>query len=156
MAKPARGRGNPAMRLAAIRQLHTWLGVFIAPSVLFFALTGALQLFALHESHGAYHPPALIEKLGMVHKDQVFALKPKRPAAAAPAASAPKPQARPKESGPKSSTTALKWLFLAVAAGLVVSTCLGLWMGLRYSRRKGVAWALLVAGTVVPVLILAL
>lgn len=143
------------MRLAAIRQLHTWLGVFIAPSVLFFALTGAVQLFGLHESRGAYHPPALIEKLGMVHKDQVFALKPKRPAAA-PTASAPKPQAPPKEAGPKLSTTALKWLFLGVAAGLVVSTCLGLWMALRYSRRKGVAWVLLIAGAVVPVLIIAL
>ena len=143
------------MRLAAIRQLHTYLGVFIAPSVLFFALTGALQLFALHESHGAYHPPALIEKLGMVHKDQVFAMKPRRPAAAQ-AASAPRPQTPAKESGPKPSTTALKWLFLAVAAGLAVSTCLGLWMALRYNRRKGVAWVLLIAGAVVPVLILAL
>jgi hypothetical protein len=154
MAKPA--RANPALRLAAIRQWHTYLGAFIAPSVLFFALTGSLQLFSLHEAHGAYKPPLVIEKLGMVHKDQVFAAKPKRPSAPAAAPSGkPKAEAKP-EAGPKASTKALKWLFLAVAAGLVISTCLGLWMALFHSRRKGVAWLLFLTGAAVPVLILAL
>lgn len=154
MAKPARTRANPALRLAAIRQWHTYVGAFIAPSVLFFALTGSLQLFALHEAHGAYKPPLVIEKLGMVHKDQVFAAKPKRAPAAASAK--PKAEAAKPEAGPKASTQALKWLFLAVAAGLVISTCLGLWMALFHSRRKGVAWGLLLAGAAVPVLILTL
>jgi hypothetical protein len=155
MAKPARNRANPALRLAAIRQWHTYLGAFIAPSVLFFALTGSLQLFALHEAHGAYRPPLVIEKLGMVHKDQVFAAKPKR---APPPATAgkPKAEAAKSEPGPKTSTKALKWLFLAVAAGLVISTCLGLWMALFHNRNKGVAWVLFLAGAAVPVLILAL
>lgn len=156
MAKPARTRANPALRLAAIRQWHTYLGAFIAPSVLFFALTGGLQLFALHEAHGAYKPPLVIEKLGMVHKDQVFAAKPKRPPAPAAASAKPKAEAAKPEAGPKASTKALKWLFLAVAAGLVISTCLGMWMALFHNRHKGVAWALFLAGAAVPVLILAL
>lgn len=156
MAKAARTRANPALRLAAIRQWHTYLGAFIAPSVLFFALTGGLQLFALHEAHGAYKPPPVIEKLGMVHKDQVFAAKPKRPPAAIAASVKPKAEAPKPEAGPKTSTKALKWLFLAVAAGLVISTCLGMWMALFHNRHKGVAWVLFIAGAVVPVLILAL
>jgi hypothetical protein len=75
-----------------IRRLHTYLGAFIAPSVLFFAATGSLQLFSLHEAHGDYQPPAFIEKLGMLHKDQVFAMKPKR--TAPPAAEAPSHRTR--------------------------------------------------------------
>jgi hypothetical protein len=156
MAKPARTRANPALRLAAIRQWHTYVGAFIAPSVLFFALTGSLQLFALHEAHGAYKPPLVVEKLGMLHKDQVFAPKPKRASPPAAASAKPKAEAAKPEAGPKASTRALKWLFLGVAAGLVVSTCLGLWMALFHSRRKGVAWGLFLAGAVVPVAILTL
>src|SRR5215469_13873414 len=63
---------HPGMRLAMLRQWHSYIGVFIAPSVLFFALTGALQLFSLHEARGDYRPPTLIEALGKVHKDQVL------------------------------------------------------------------------------------
>jgi uncharacterized iron-regulated membrane protein len=59
--------------MSSLRTWHTYLGLLIAPSVLFFSLTGALQLFGLHEAHGAYHPAVIIEKLGMLHKDQVFA-----------------------------------------------------------------------------------
>jgi hypothetical protein len=142
--------------LAASRRFHSWFGVFIAPSILFFALTGSLQLFTLHEAHGDYHPPAVIEKLGMLHKDQVFALKPKRtPPAVAPA---PKPAAPAAEAhhdeGPKTSTLALKWYFLFVAASLVVSTCLGLWMALSHSTDKRILWLVFLAGAAIPLAIL--
>nr|MEA2797368.1 hypothetical protein [Phenylobacterium sp.] len=144
------------MTLAAVRRFHSWFGVFIAPSILFFALTGSLQLFTLHEAHGDYHPPAVIEKLGMLHKDQVFEAKPKRsppPAAQAPKPAAPAAAAR-HEDGPKTSTLALKWFFLFVAASLAVSTCLGLWMALTYSADKRVLWLLFLAGAAVPLAIL--
>jgi hypothetical protein len=61
-----------------VRLWHHYIGFLIAPSVLFFALTGTMQLFSLHEAHGDYHPPALIEALGNVHKDQVFRTRPPR------------------------------------------------------------------------------
>lgn len=57
-----------------LRQIHAYIGALIAPSLLFFAFTGALQLFSLHEAHGNYQPPAIIERLARVHKDQVFSL----------------------------------------------------------------------------------
>ena len=149
----ARRGGNTALRLAAIRRFHSYFGVFIAPSILFFALTGSLQLFTLHEAHGGYAPPALIEKLGNLHKDQVFAVKPKRPAPPAKAAKSPAaaPAENHRDAGPKTSTLALKWFFLLVAASLVVSTCLGLWMALAHGQRKGLLWLLLLAGAAVPV-----
>ena len=172
---------HPGMRLAFLRQLHTLVGAFIAPSVLFFALTGALQLFSLHEAHGDYAPPPLIEKLGKVHKDQVFeaAQKPHQPKPQGAAHEdaghdhdadhdqelGTKPQAAAHEAadhdhdherGPKLGTVLLKWVFLAVAVGLAVSTCLGVWMGIAHSRNKAAVWALLIAGAVVPVVLLLL
>ncbi len=166
--------------MMTVRRLHLYTGLFIAPSVLFFAFTGSLQLFSLHESHGAYRPPALIEKLGSVHKDQRFEAKAKKApapgaaavkddhadadhdhadgdhdhdradAAPAPGKAAQAPPAKPFKE------MALKWLFLAVAVGLFLSTAMGVWMGVTFARSKPLAWALLIAGAVLPVLFLAL
>jgi hypothetical protein len=145
---------NPVLRLQAIRQIHLYLGVFFAPALLFFAATGALQLFSLHEAHPGYQPAPLIEKLGEVHKNQKFELKARRPEKPRPASAA---RAAPEKPRPVAlSTLALKWFFLATALGLIVSTCLGLWMGLKYSRNKVLALVLLCAGAVAPVLILML
>ena len=156
MTGPAKPRANPALRLAFIRRIHSWLGLFIAPSVVFFALTGAVQLYGLHEARGAYQPPAIIEKLGMVHKDQVFKTKPKRAAAPAkPAAAGAAAPAKP-EAGPKVSVAILKALFLVVALALVASTLLGVWMAQAYGRDKRAGWILLVAGTVLPILLIVL
>ncbi len=177
-AGPRRG-GNPALRLAAIRQWHTMIGVFIAPCVIFFAFTGIVQIFSLHEARGGYHPPALIEGLGSVHKDQIFRVKPTGPAPAAPAAAAavaphddadhdhadadhddhdhaaatPADHGPAKPKGQPIKVYALKWLFTFVAIGLATSTGLGLWMALSYGRNKRTLWVLLVAGIVLPVLL---
>jgi hypothetical protein len=141
--------------MASIRVWHTYLGMLIAPSVLFFALTGALQLFSLHESHGAYQPPPLVEKLGMLHKDQVFALKERhQPPPAPPSAqNGPPHPADDDDDAVPLGTLVLKWFFLLVAAGLMSSTLLGLWIGLTHLRHKRVALGLLVAGVVLPVVL---
>lgn len=140
-----------------VRQAHTYIGAFIAPSVLFFAFTGSLQLFSLHEARGAYAPPAIVEALGRVHKDQVLKTKPK-PAAKGAATEDEHGHDHDRHAGPAKATPAwpvmaLKWMFLSVAVGLMTSTLLGLWMALTLSRRKGVVLALLAAGAVLPVLL---
>lgn len=174
---------NPALRMALIRNIHSWVGLFIAPSVLFFAITGALQLFKFHEAHGDYHPAAVVEKLGRLHKDQEFALRPPRPA----------PKAAARTSGPDAdddhdhehevsdhdhadhdhadndrrghaeaparndaepwNKTAIRWLFLGASAGLTLSTLLGIWMALQPHRRKPSSWILLAAGVLLPVVL---
>ncbi len=187
------------MRLATLRQWHSYIGVLIAPSVLFFALTGALQLFSLHEAHDDYQPAPLIEALGKVHKDQVFEMpEAKKPAPeaqkAAPAkadadddhghdadhdgdhdadhdadhheTAAPAPAAHgPDAAQPRKvkhkkpvelQTEILKWTFLFVSIGLVLSTSIGLWMALAHGKRKGVLWTLLVLGAAAPVALLLL
>ena len=141
----------------AIRKIHSYLGVFIAPSVLFFASTGALQLFNLHETHPGYQPPVLLEKLARVHKDQRFEVKANPASAPAPKPSQVSEHApMPRSGRPRFTFWRWKWLFLMVAIGLVTSSLLGLWMGLTHSRHKIVALLLLLAGAALPVLILAL
>ncbi len=153
---------SPAIMMT-VRQIHTYIGAFIAPSVLFFAFTGSLQLFSLHEAHGAYTPPAIVEALARVHKDQVLKAKPAAAnGAAAKGADADGGRDRHHRAGPSKaapappawSVTALKWVFLAVAVGLITSTLLGLWLALTAARRKGVVLALFVAGAVLPAVLL--
>jgi hypothetical protein len=138
--------------MTSIRTWHTYIGLLIAPSVLFFCLTGALQLFSLHEAHGAYQPALLIEKLGKVHKDQVFAADEHHtPKEAEGPNSSEKPESDHDE--PAITTWLLKSYFLLVALGLTVSTIFGIWMALTHIRHKRVANTLLLIGVVIPVLL---
>jgi uncharacterized iron-regulated membrane protein len=140
------------MNMMTLRQWHGYIGVFIAPSVLFFALTGGLQLFSLHEAHDDYRPAPIIEKLSRVHKDQVFALGHHR-AAPPPASRAAKPPAP--EDRPRLPTLILKiFLFWFVALGLAISTVLGVWIAFTRNRRKGLTWVLLIAGAAIPLVLL--
>jgi hypothetical protein len=143
------------MTLMSIRRWHSYLGLFMAPSVLFFAVTGAAQLYNLHEAHGTYRPAAILEKLSSVHKDQVFKLgdhhEPPQPEAGALTSEATTAPAAEAEEKTDLSTLALKAFFLWVSLCLVLSTSLGLWMGLKQTRQKRTAWALVIAGAVVPV-----
>jgi hypothetical protein len=138
--------------MTSIRLWHSYIGLFIAPSVLFFTLTGAAQLFSLHEAHGDYHPPALVERLSSVHKDQVFVLGDHHDhGPPAPEGGTAKPDADDAGDKPRPATLALKVFFLVVALCLALSSSFGLWIGLTHPRRKRVSWSLVAAGTLIPV-----
>jgi hypothetical protein len=132
--------------------------------VLFFALTGAAQLFSLHEAHGKYKPAPVVEKLSSVHKDQVFALvehhaePPPETDDAKPAVGSPS-EARAEDKNAEVVNNdekltlppfMLKVFFLLVALCLTVSTVLGVWMGFTQMRRKRIAWLLVSAGALIP------
>lgn len=146
-----------------LRRWHSYIGSFIAPSVLFFTLTGAVQLFSLHEAHGDYHPPVLMERLSSLHKDQVLN-KHKEDEKHEDADAHPEPAPGPdrhnsashkshEEESVPPAILALKIFFLVVAAGLTVSTCFGVWMSLQ-TPCKRVPLALLTAGSLLPVMLL--
>jgi hypothetical protein len=164
------------MNSVTLRRWHSYIGLLIAPSVLFFAITGALQIFSLHESHEDYHAPVLLQKLGAVHRDQVFQ-QPREShddehhdadhhedghhdehhddEAGAAASAAPGTHPETEDDDKMSAATlALKWLFTLVAVGLGLSTLIGVWIGLTQMRSKATAWILLGAGIVLPVLLL--
>ncbi len=154
-----------ASTLRTIRQLHLYFGVFIAPAILFFALTGALQTFSLHETtRGSdYKPPQWAVTLGQLHKKQTTEFPPRRPAppTAVPQREPPKtvPAATPSKfpdtpgSKPKGHLP-MKIFFLTVAIGLFNSTFSGIYMAYRYNSNKLVVTALLIAGAIIPILLL--
>lgn len=146
------------MNMLSVRRWHSYIGLFTAPSVLFFALTGASQLFSLHEAHGNYQPPALVEKLSSVHKDQVFAFgnhhtqADSEQSTGKPATGTGNRAGNEDDGGePVVSTYLLKGFFLLVALSLSVSTAFGLWMGLTQTHRKRTHWLLVIAGSLIPI-----
>lgn len=145
--------------MSQLRIWHGYIGMLIAPTVLFMAATGILQVYSLHEAHAGYTPPSIVELFGRVHKDQVFRAPPRRESHDAHAsARPPQEHAAPAQASQTATLarTALK-AFLASAAGLlIVSTLIGVWMALRQGQRWPTHAALLVLGAVVPVLLIAM
>jgi hypothetical protein len=163
--------------MKTLRIVHLYLGIFLAPSIFFLALTGALQTFSLHESErgSSYVPPSWIVRLAQVHKKQSIQAPPPRPvgkleggpkrdndgppsangdrgaASAAPAAR--NDAAKPSNAGPRRLKVSwpLKWFFLFVSLGLATTTALGLWMSFQMRRETALLLGLLLAGLVVPV-----
>ncbi|MDB5439407.1 MAG: hypothetical protein JWM33_1834 [Caulobacteraceae bacterium] len=149
---PKTNKGALALRLNALRQVHIYISVFVAPMLLFWASTGALQVFRIPDKH----PQAVIAKLASVHKTSTYAGKAARAAPPAAkggaAASAPKAAPAPKKPAPvKPATTALKWYFALASVLLMISTLVGLWMAFAHHRRRGLLWLILAAGAAVPV-----
>jgi hypothetical protein len=154
-----------------LRLTHLYIGVFITPALLFFAFTGALQTFSLHETtRGSdYKPPAWAVTLAQIHKKQtpIVGKKPEGP---------PKSAASPKQHAPESAPTAantapeapkpppspthnplpLKIFFLLVSLGLFTSTLTGLYMTWKVMRQKLLIASLFTAGIVIPVLMIIL
>jgi hypothetical protein len=177
---------NSHALLKSLRQLHLYIGIFISPAILFFAFTGALQTFSLHETtRGSdYKPPAWAVKLGQLHKKQTLETPVRKPApAAAEKPKADKPADTPGDmtktakstdaAGPpvhqvagsvtktpdapapkQKSHLPMKIFFLLVAISLMISTLTGLYMAYRFGRSKLAVTALLLAGVVVPLLLL--
>ena len=144
-----------ANSLKLFRQIHRYAGLFIAPALLFFSFTGALQTFSLHETTqgSSYKPPAWIVILGQIHKKQTTIVPVRKPKADTPKPEkTPDPTAQPV---PKAKNhLPLKSFFLLVAIGLFTSTGTGIYMAYKYERSKLLVTGLLLAGIVVPLLLL--
>ena len=149
-----------ASTLKAIRLTHLYSGVFLAPAILFFAITGGLQMFSLHETTrgSSYVPPAILVHLAQLHKKATLTV-PQRKVVPLPSASTALPLA-PKTpvalQPPQPSYLPMKIFFDFVALGLVVSTLTGLVMSWTYTRNKPLIASAFLAGIVVPVLLLLL
>ncbi len=141
-----------------IRKLHFWLGSFFAPSIIFFALSGSLQILGLHEGSGAI---GWVTRLAQIHKSQTYDVPTRRtpPAAAKvdaparPTAPAAEGEPRPGGGGPSRSVP-LEIFFLLMAVSLITSSCLGIYMAVQYKRDRRVIIGLIAAGVVIPILLL--
>jgi hypothetical protein len=152
-----------AASLKSIRIVHRYIGLFFAPTILFFAITGGLQMFGLHETArgSSYVPPNILLHLSQLHKKGTLYLPPRK----AVLPNLAKPDGTkldgPKLEGPKPAQLAappnslpMKIFFAATALALVASTCTGLIIGWKYARRKSVVLLTLAAGVVVPAILL--
>ncbi len=160
---PARAGRGPANLTMTLRRWHGYVGALIAPSILFFAFSGGLQLFTLHESHDGYVAPAWIKTLASVHKDQVLKKEGRhgpKPAAKRPA---PPADADDHDEGPNTPAAptaaqirswVLKWEFVLVALGLIGSTVMGLWIAFQDPRRRRSTLILLAIGALLPLVTL--
>lgn len=151
--------------LRKLRLVHLYVGVFTAPALLFFALTGALQTFSLHETTrgSSYQPPHWIEVLAQIHKKQTAVMPPPRsgppprvsrpePPGDRPPAAGAAPTSAPAEA-PERNPVPLKIFFLVVSIGLFASTLSGVWMSYAYQRNKRLVTALLLLGAVLPIVL---
>ncbi|WP_404369539.1 hypothetical protein AB5I39_16935 [Sphingomonas sp. MMS24-J45] len=141
--------------LRLLRRYHHYLGLFFAPMILLFAISGALQTFRLQEARGyGGTPPNWIVWLASVHKDQgppreKRAEKPRAPGEAV------KPRAEAPRTGPKRpSPLPLKIFVVLLSIALAVSTVMGIVIALANRSMRRVSIVLLVLGTVVPVVLL--
>jgi hypothetical protein len=147
--------------LKVARQIHLYTGIFFSPAILFFALTGALQTFSLHETpRGSdYKPPTWIVTLSQLHKHQTTTVPVRKPRPAADAAKpdAPKPDKHsdaPAPAPPEKTHLPMKIFFLLVAIGLFISTLTGIYMSCKFIRNRLIVTALLLAGIIVPLILL--
>ncbi len=154
-----------AQTLRALRQYHHYIGVFLAPAILLFAVSGALQTFRLNEEKGyGGTPPAWMVWIAAVHKDQGpprekrVAAKPAMAVTAAPAAvdHDHDAAARVREPAPakRPSPLPLKIFVVLMSIGLIISTLLGVTIALNNRTTRRVSIMMLIAGTVLPCVLL--
>jgi hypothetical protein len=114
------------------RRLHLYLGCLFAPALIFFAVSGAWQLYRFHDNakDGSYKAPQAVQALSAIHMNSHLA-------------------------GTRASVYApLRTFSTAAAVGLVITTLLGVVMAFRFSRSVVTPIVCLAAGIAIPAVLL--
>ena len=150
-----------------LRRFHQYLGLFFAPTLLLFSLSGALQTYRWQEPKGyGGSPPGWIVWLASVHKDQALP----RPAKAGGPEAGPPPAEKAKaapasrdakagaaKGGEHKGPGRRQGLMLFVGLfglSLFVSTLLGISIALANAATRRTNLLVLAAGVAVPLLLL--
>jgi len=108
-------------------RFHRFLSLFIAPAMIFFAVSGALQSYRLQEDHkDGYVAPTSLKVMGEVHKAEHL------------------------------SKTVKPWFqasqtFLALV--FVLTAVVGIAIGFRIARPAWPVWLALLLGSLLPILV---
>ena len=147
------------LRPQSLRMLHTYCAALSAPMMLFFALSGMLQLFDFHKARldTGYRPPPILLAIGELHKNQTADISQKTDDA-----SPPKPHKHDADAGnraraPKSLTVGqllLKWYAVMASTTFVVTALVGLYMSVRLRGDKKAVLASFLIGIFLPLAIL--
>jgi hypothetical protein len=118
------------------RVVHTYLSCFFAPVLLFFIVTGTLQMLELHEKQkgSSYEPPKIIKQIALAHRHQ-YVEKPTDPA---------------------KSPVLFRYFVFAMSAGFAVTMLLGVQIALENRARSRAAILCLILGTLAPAAMLIL
>lgn len=150
----AAGR-DPVVRLT-LRRLHGCAGALFAPAVVFFAVSGLMQVFDLHKAApGAdRQPPAFVRALAQLHKKQTLGggdLGPRPESRGDPAVhKGSHSDGRSAPAREPLGQQLLKAYAAATSVALALMTLVGLVIGLRNRRDRMLILALLVLGVVAP------
>lgn len=115
-----------------LRQLHTHLGVFFAPILLFFVCTGWYQMVNPDRRKAPEEAEAFWDRARSVHADAVL----------------PNPNAE------SYSTKPFRWFVIAMSVAFILTTALGLALAFRFSKSKWLILISLLLGLAVPVALL--
>ena len=121
-----------SVNLRSLRQIHLYLGCLFAPALIFFAVSGTWQLYRLQDStkDGSYTAPRVLQVLSAVHTNSHL------------------PGKRALDYTP------LHFFFALAAAGLVLTTALGVVMAFRVSSHALTPLLLLGGGIAIPLAVL--
>jgi hypothetical protein len=144
--------------LKNIRLLHRYLGLFFAPAILFFAFSGALQIFGWHETSrgSSYEPPAWIVRMAQLHKKQTLVIPPPKSKASDASGSDIHTAPDKKPAGDSPAKFALKCFMFVMSIGLMLSTLFGVVMALLYGGDSRIVWAVVLAGLLLPTAVMLL
>ena len=160
--------------LRLLRRYHQYLGLFFAPWIILFSVSGALQTFRLNEAKGyGGPPPQWMVWLSAVHKDQgpprtPRAEKPRTVAAAVDehdhdhadehdhADAAPKAgqAVAVAQDSKRPNPLPLKIFVVLLSLSLIVSTLMGVVIALANRAVRRSSMVLLVLGAVIPAVLL--
>jgi len=146
-----------AQTMRRVRQYHFYLGMFFAPAILLFALSGALQTFRLQEAKGyGGTPPGWIVWMASVHKDQSLPREKQEMRGLAKPSTAPAKRPRDGKDIPfeQISPLPLKIFVTLMSVGLLVSAVLGIFIALSNRTMRRTSVIVLVAGVALPLLLL--
>ena len=119
------------MNTRGLRRIHLYLGTLFAPVLLLFASSGAWQIYRFNDAKkdGSYTPPRIVKTLSSVHKNQTLARE-------------------------ISIKTPLKAFVFAACLALITTTLLGIVMAYRFTGRPLTVTLCLLAGLVLPAVLL--
>jgi hypothetical protein len=140
------------------RMFHRYLGLFFAPAILFFSLSGALQVFGWHQAERGsnYTPARWILILAQLHKKQTMAVPAPKAKAQSDASIAPHNNSSKEKSKELRSKFVLQCFVFVMSIALMVTTFLGILMALQYGGNPRTVWIVILFGCLFPAAVLLL
>lgn len=133
--------------LLSLRRWHNYIGVLLAPSILFFSFSGFIQVVGLQDQRNPA-PPGWVSWMAGIHKHQE-APKPRSPRPATPGQPAGVARGGEHDDHDKPFTP-LKIVALLTALGLFGMTLVGLTIALGTRGTRRTTAILLAVGVIVP------